>query len=111
MMRLLRDLLQQSGYRVLTAMDGEKAIDLFRASSGKIDMVLLDLNLPKANGAEVVRALLRERPGVHIILASGYLEPDVKQELLDIGVKEYIQKPYVMDEIVQKVHAALRGCA
>jgi PAS domain S-box-containing protein len=110
MMRLLRDLLQQSGYRVLTAMDGEKAIDLFRASNGKIDMVLLDLNLPKANGAEVVRALLRERPGVHIVVASGYLEPDVKQELLEIGVKEYIQKPYVMDEIVQKVHAALRGC-
>jgi PAS domain S-box-containing protein len=106
MIRLLRDVLQQSGYGVITATDGEQAIRRFRAHAEKIDMVLLDLNLPKANGADVVRALLQHQPNAHIIVASGYLEPEVKQELLDIGVKEYLQKPYVVDEILEKVQAA-----
>jgi CheY-like chemotaxis protein len=109
MLRLLTDVLEQCGYRVLAATDGEEAIELFRGHKEKIDVVLLDLNLPKANGSDVIRALKHERPAIHIVVASGYLEPELKEQLLETGVKDYINKPYLIDEVLQKLQSLPRG--
>jgi CheY-like chemotaxis protein len=108
MVRLLSELLQQSGYHVVAATNGEQAIDLFRHHKDKIDLVLLDLNLPKANGADVIRALKEQRPETRIIVATGYLQPEVKEQLLQTGVMHYIHKPYLIDEVLEKLNSVLR---
>jgi PAS domain S-box-containing protein len=109
MVRLLSERLQRSGYRVLTALDGKKAIDLFRSHTGKIDIVLLDLNLPKVDGVNVVRALTDERPETRVIVASGYFKEEVKEQLLRSGVTDCIQKPYLIDEFLEKVNSVLQS--
>jgi PAS domain S-box-containing protein len=102
MVRLLKKLLHQAGYDVLAAMDGEQAVDLFRRHKENIDIALVDLNLPKTKGSEVIRALKEQNPNMRIIVASGYLEPEVRSQLSRAGVKEYIHKPYAIDEVLKK---------
>jgi nitrogen-specific signal transduction histidine kinase/ActR/RegA family two-component response regulator len=109
MVRLLNDVLRQSGYRVMVAMDGEEAIDLFHRHKEKIDVVLLDLNLPKASGADVIRAVKAQRPEINIIVASGYLEPEMKAQLSQTGVKDYIHKPYLIDEVLKKLDSVFQS--
>jgi PAS domain S-box-containing protein len=109
MIRLLSDVLQKAGYSTLVAMDGEEAMGLFHRHRDKIDLVLLDLNLPKADGAEVIRALKSQKPEVYIIVASGYLEPEMKEQLLQTGVKDYIHKPYSIDQVLQKLDSVIQN--
>jgi PAS domain S-box-containing protein len=109
MVRLLNDLLPQAGYRVMAAMDGEEAINLYQRHKEKIDVVLVDLNLPKANGADVIRTLKEENPDVNIIVASGYLEPEMKSQLLRAGVKDHIYKPYSIDDVLKKLNSIFRS--
>ncbi|HEX2226787.1 MAG TPA: PAS domain S-box protein [Candidatus Binatia bacterium] len=109
MIRLLSNVLQKAGYRTLIAMDGEEAMGLFQRHRDKIDLVLLDLNLPKADGAEVIRALKMQKPEVYIIVASGYLEPEMKEQLLQTGVKDYIHKPYSIDQVLQKLDSVFQN--
>jgi PAS domain S-box-containing protein len=109
MVRLLNDVLHQSGYEVMVAMNGEEAIELFHHHKENIDVVLLDLNLPKTKGADVIHALKEQSPRIHIIVASGYLEPEMKEQLLQTGVKNYIHKPYLIDEVLEKLHSVLQS--
>jgi PAS domain S-box-containing protein len=109
MIRLLSDVLQKAGYSTLVAMDGEEAMGLFHRHRDKIDLVLLDLNLPKADGTEVIRALKKQKPEVCIIVASGYLEPEMKEQLLQTGVKDYIHKPYSIDQVLQKLDSVFQN--
>jgi PAS domain S-box-containing protein len=114
MIFLLKKSLLAAGYDVLTAGDGEEAISLYQSQKHAIDVVLLDLGLPKTGGAEVIRMLKAQRHDLRIIVASGYLEPELKSELLRAGVQDYIQKPYRLDDVIQKIGAAIqisgRGC-
>jgi signal transduction histidine kinase/integral membrane sensor domain MASE1/ActR/RegA family two-component response regulator len=103
MVRLLREVLSKAGYQTLTAMDGEAAIDLYQGHKEEIDIVVLDLGLPKVTGFEVIRKLNEQNPRVSIIITTGYLQPELKPELLQAGVKDCIYKPYSVDDLVEKV--------
>ena len=105
MVRLLKNLLRQAGYQVLAAADGEEAIELYGRHKEDIDIALVDLNLPKAKGSEVIRTLKQQNPRVKIIVASGYLEPEMKSQLLKAGVKDYIQKPYTVDDVIKRLQS------
>jgi PAS domain S-box-containing protein len=105
MVRLLKNFLTRKGYRVLAAFDGAEAIDLYRQHKDAIDVVLMDLGLPKVPGSQVIRIMKEQNPAVKIIITTGYLEPDLKSELFGIEVKDYIQKPYSVDEILEKVES------
>jgi PAS domain S-box-containing protein len=105
MVRLLKNLLHQAGYDVLAAMDGEQAVDLFGRHKEEVDIALVDLNLPKTKGSDVIRALKEQNPKVRIIVASGYLEPEVRSQLSRAGVTEYIHKPYAIDEVLKKLQS------
>jgi PAS domain S-box-containing protein len=100
LVRLLEKLLPRAGYRVLTAMDGEQAIDLYSRHQTEIDFVLLDLGLPKITGVHVMAKLIEQNPRVKIVVTTGYLTADLKSELFQAGVKECIRKPYFVDNIV-----------
>jgi signal transduction histidine kinase/ActR/RegA family two-component response regulator len=100
MLHLLRNLLAERGYRVLTAVDGEEATARYRRSAEDIDVVLLDLDLPKISGAEVLRKIRAKNPGARVVVTSGYLEPELKAALAREGVSRFIHKPYLPQEII-----------
>jgi two-component system, cell cycle sensor histidine kinase and response regulator CckA len=108
---LLRDaakeILSSSGYTVLTAGDGEEATQIYSQHKKEIALLLSDFGLPKLQGDELFKNVKEMNPKVKAIFASGYLEPNLKSELLNAGVKDFIQKPYVPNEILKKVRDTL----
>ncbi len=109
LVRLLKKLLPREGYRVLTAMDGEEGIGLYQDHKAEIDVVLLDLGLPKMTGMDVIPKLKEQNPNVNIVIATGYLEPELKAELFHAGVRDCIHKPYLLTEVLEKLDAALEN--
>jgi CheY-like chemotaxis protein len=107
MVRLLTRAFMRKGYRVLAALDGAEAIDLYQQHHDQIDVVLMDLGLPKITGSEVIRIMKEQNPGVKIIITTGYLEPELKSELFGAEVKAYVQKPYAVDEVIEKLESAV----
>jgi two-component system, cell cycle sensor histidine kinase and response regulator CckA len=100
MLRLLKRTFLQQGYEVFTASDGEEAIDLYCARKREIDGVLLDIGLPKISGVNVFLKMKEENPDVRVVIASGYLEPNVKTQMVRAGVKHFFSKPYIFQEII-----------
>jgi signal transduction histidine kinase/ActR/RegA family two-component response regulator len=104
-LHLLRNLLAERGYRVITAIDGEEAAARYVHNGDYIDVVLLDLDLPKISGTEVLQKIRAKNPNARVIITSGYLAPELKAALMREGVTHFIPKPYMPEEII----AALNG--
>jgi CheY-like chemotaxis protein len=108
---MLRDLgvtiLEGEGYRVLAARDGMEAVALFEAYRDEIGLVVCDLGLPRLGGREAFLKMKESRPGVRAIVASGYLEPAIRSEMLKAGVLDTIQKPYDFNELLTKIRSAI----
>jgi two-component system, cell cycle sensor histidine kinase and response regulator CckA len=103
----VHQLLESKGYKVYVAQDGKEAVKLFRRHNREIDLVLTDLGLPGISGKEEFAKLKEIDLGVKVIMSSGFFEPDVKSELLKAGVKGFIQKPYIPDEILRVIRFVL----
>ena len=101
MLRLLTKFFSRHGYSVLVASDGAEAIEIYRCYKPRIDAVLLDIRLPKTPGEEVFRRMKEENGAVKVVIASGYLAPDLKSELTFAGVKRFVNKPYVLNELLE----------
>ncbi|MEK6572226.1 MAG: response regulator, partial [Bacteroidota bacterium] len=104
---LLGTLLAGKGYRVLTSKDGIEAVDVYRRHRSEVALVLMDVGLPRLSGQEVLQKLKEMNPKVRVILASGYLDPLIKSEMLQAGAKYFVQKPYVPNEILRQVRDTL----
>jgi two-component system cell cycle sensor histidine kinase/response regulator CckA len=104
---LVKGTLIEKGYTVLEAEDGRKALELFTEKPGVIDLIVSDMGLPKISGYDLFLEMKSKNPRVKMILASGYLEPDVKSEILKAGVKDFIQKPYSRDVLLKSVRDIL----
>jgi CheY-like chemotaxis protein len=99
--------LESNGYTVHVAVDGREAIDVFKQHQNEISLVLTDMGLPKQTGGDVFLKLRQMNPMIKIILASGFIPQNQKSELLKAGAKEFIQKPYVLAEVLQKIREVL----
>ncbi len=97
--------LRASGYRVLTAADGQTALDL--TASERPDLVLLDIGLPVLNGLEVCRRI-REFSTVPIIMLTAKAAEADKVAGLDAGADDYLPKPFGPPELMARLRAALR---
>lgn len=104
---LVKELLLEKGYTVLAAGDGEEALSIYKQNPAGIHLILSDMGLPRLAGYDLFHELKSLTPNVKVILASGYLEPDVKSEALKSGVKDFIQKPYLPDELLRRIRAVL----
>jgi CheY-like chemotaxis protein len=102
-----RRMLEQAGHTVLVAADGHQALDVYRQRPG-IDLVLLDMTMPRMDGEETFRELRRVDPGVRVILTSGYNEQDATERFAGKGLAGFIQKPYRPQDLLEKVRAALQ---
>ncbi len=103
--KVVRAYLEQSGFRVLTATDGQQALAAFRHDQP--DLVILDLNLPKLDGLEVCRTIRRES-NVPIIMLTARAEETDRLIGLEIGADDYIVKPFSPREVVARVRTVLR---
>jgi PAS domain S-box-containing protein len=104
---LLKTFLSGSGYTVLTAQNGEEGLEVFRQYRKDIALVLSDMGLPRLGGWEMFQQMKEEDPGVKVILASGYFDPNLKMDLLKAGAKDFIQKPYVPDYILRRIREVI----
>jgi len=105
---VLRYQLEKEGYQVLTAEDGQQALDL--AQTGQPDLVLLDVMMPKLQGWEVCREL-RRTSEVPILMLTARGEEMDRVLGLELGADDYIVKPFSFRELLARIHAALRRAA
>jgi PAS domain S-box-containing protein len=105
---LLRLTLEGSGYTVYSAADGEQALDIFAKHSDSISLVITDIGLPRMSGRDVFLRIHALRPTARVIIATGYIEPDTKTELLSLGASGFLQKPYLPQEIARLVRETLK---
>jgi PAS domain S-box-containing protein len=105
----LHDLLEDHGYRVIVAQDGVEAVEVFRQHQDQIDIVISDIGLPKQNGWEAFLQMREIKPGIRAILASGNFDLSKKEEMLDHGVCQFVQKPYVIEEVLEMVRKVMDG--
>lgn len=98
--------LRDEGYDVFLTADGPKGIEIFRQKNP--DLVLLDLALPSMSGLEVMRKLKELDATANILVVSGFPSKESIEVASRYGVKEFIAKPYLMPELIERVGAALR---
>jgi CheY-like chemotaxis protein len=103
MLELLEKVFLRRGYRVFTAKDGDEAVAVYRRHKDRIDSILLDLGLPKMAGDDVLNLMRQENPSLKFVIASGYLEPNLKARIEQVKLQHYcfLQKPYVPDDVVK----------
>jgi two-component system alkaline phosphatase synthesis response regulator PhoP len=106
--RLLRAYLEQEGYQVLTAYDGEEALHVIRREHP--DLVMLDLMMPKRDGWDVTRTVRRapELSATPIIMLTARVDDQDKIVGLELGADDYVTKPFNPREVVARVRAVLR---
>jgi two-component system cell cycle sensor histidine kinase/response regulator CckA len=96
---------------VLTAHDGQQAVDIYRKFGDGISIVLSDMGLPKLGGWEVFRQMKEMNPNVRCILASGYFDPDLRLQMVKEGAVDFVQKPYVPNVILARIGEAINSFA
>jgi len=87
-------MLEDFGYDVLLAENGMEGVEIYRQHQDEIQVVLLDMTMPKMNGLQCFQQLKLVNPAVKVILSSGYQEEQALQGSDDLGLSGYIQKPY-----------------
>ena len=97
---LLRNMLEDE-YDVITASDGSEALDIIRANSETISLVLLDLMMPKINGFEVLEAIISDEKTKHIPVIVLTSEKSAEVDCLKLGASDFISKPFELPEVIK----------
>jgi len=100
-------ILAHLGFAVLTAENGARGIDEFRAHAPEIAFVLLDLTMPAMDGEQTFRELRRSHPDVQVILASGYNEQDATSRFAGAGLAGFVKKPYTIEGLATVIRRAV----
>ncbi|MFA6901107.1 MAG: PAS domain S-box protein [Desulfurivibrionaceae bacterium] len=96
---MAEEVLQTVGYTVLTATNGQVGVDLYRQHQDRIKAVLLDMAMPVMSGREAFIEMQKINPGVKVLLASGFRKDNRVDEILQLGVKDFLQKPYTITSL------------
>ena len=107
MRKLLKDFLKVKGFSILEAEDGEKAIEVFEKNKNRISLILLDVMMPKLDGWSVLRQI-RQKSKVPIIMLTARGEEQDELFGFELGVDEYISKPFSPKILVARVEAILK---
>jgi two-component system, cell cycle sensor histidine kinase and response regulator CckA len=108
LIEVIREILETAGYQVLTAFNGHEALEIYEAWKGNIDLVMLDMIMPGMGGAETFTELKKINPDVPAIIISGYSLPDEVRELLSQGCEGFLQKPFLIPELLKKIRQVIR---
>ena len=95
------------GYQVLEAASGEEALERYRREGDAIDLVVLDLGMPGMGGLNCLRRLLQLNPALRVVVASGYSIDQHATEVLEVGARGFVAKPYRMADLADTVRRVL----
>lgn len=100
-------ILSDAGYSVVTAGNGEEALEIFSREPGKIDLVVLDAIMPYMGGKECLENLLRMNPELKVVIASGHTATVKIDDFLQMGAKGFVAKPFSLRSFLKAVRDAL----
>jgi CheY-like chemotaxis protein len=104
---MMQDILEEFGYVVFTACDGQEALDLYQRHSEKIDLLFLDVMMPKLKGREVYDAVRRIDPTVKALFCSGYDDEKVHRQGGVANDMNFLSKPFTPKELLMKIREIL----
>jgi len=108
---ILRDvgksLLEELGYRVYLAEDGEQALEVYARHKKEISLVILDMLMPRMGGKETLVRLMDEFPDIRVLISSGFHQERTVDELVKLGARGFLQKPYIKQELGKAVAEAI----
>ena len=103
-----RETLESLGYTVLATTDSREALETFRADPHRFDLVITDMTMPSLRGEELARELLAIRPGMPIILCTGFSELIDETRAREMGISEFVMKPYTVANFADTIRKALK---
>ena len=106
--KLTRELLENRGYSVIEAASGEEAVKICETHAGKIDLILSDVIMARMTGHELAKEAVRIRPGLKVLLMSGYADEITRNQIAKQGFK-FIAKPFTSNGLGLKVREALEN--
>jgi len=104
---IAQDLLKRLGYEVEVRTSSVEALELFRAKADRFDMVITDMMMPNMTGDRLAQELLQIRPGIPIILCTGFSERITEEKAKAMGIREFVMKPLVIKDLAQAMRRAL----
>jgi two-component system, cell cycle sensor histidine kinase and response regulator CckA len=102
-----RKVLTRAGYKVLTAVSGKEALDIYQEKGSEIDLIILDLIMPEMSGKECLGKLLEINPKARILIASGYFAEGPVRAVTEGLARGFIAKPYNLNKLLRLVREAL----
>jgi PAS domain S-box-containing protein len=109
-LRAASSALESRGFKALTASGGLEALDILLMGS-PISLVILDLTMPVMTGEQLIPLIRQSRPGIPIVLSSGYSEAEVLRRFTAMGITDVLQKPYNVEELTAKIERVLTAAA
>jgi PAS domain S-box-containing protein len=106
---MTRQILEQLGYRVVPRTSSREALEAFRAHPEKFDLVITDQTMPQLTGVDLAQEILALRPGIPIILCTGFSEMISPEKAKAMGVREFVLKPIITREIAVTIRKALEA--
>jgi PAS domain S-box-containing protein len=104
---LLTELLESYGYTVLKAEDGVSGLEQFTHHRDEIEAVITDMGLPRMSGQDLFTRIREMDPSSRVVLASGYLDTELKSHLIALGAKAFLQKPYQPNDILRVIRGVI----
>ena len=102
-----RSMLEECGYKVMLAADGEEGVRIFREVYGEIVCVILDMVMPKKSGKDAFMEMRQIDPEVKVLLASGFRQDERVEAIMNMGASGFIQKPYSLKKLADVVHGII----
>ncbi len=106
---IAQGMLEECGYSVILAENGLEAVKIFNTRHKEISLVLLDMVMPKMSGKEAYIEMKKTDPSVKVLLASGFRQDERSEEILKMGVKGFIQKPYTIASLSTAISRVLHS--
>lgn len=99
LIEILKEYLEEIGCKVISATDGIEAVELYSKNRSDVDAIISDLDMPNMNGVEMYSELKKINPSVKVIISSGYLERNLRSQMMKNGIIDVLNKPYKFEEI------------
>jgi len=105
--KMLQMMLERLGYQITVRTSSPDALDAFRASPLKFDMVISDRGMPNMTGEQLTTELISIRPNIHVILCTGFSDENDEKRARNLGVKGFLKKPVAMGDLAEMVRKVL----
>ena len=95
------NLILENDYDVAFATNGDEALNYMKKIP--VDLLILDIKMPKVNGLEVLRSIKHEKPDLNVIIATGYQSAEIAEETIKLGASDYITKPFDREIVLKTI--------